>query len=127
MGYKAEYPSIESAKASAGEYEYALLYRISDLLLCPAADLKDSDWDECLEARLFRKDAELHILLEEEKKAVKIMDDGGEDVITEVYKLSGKSRKRLPSNMDKLVVKQYLQPDEDGQMFIALTRLAEIR
>ncbi len=92
MGYRIERLDWKDAISSAGNYSYAILYRISDLLLCPAAMLKAEDWEECFEARLFRIDEELHLILDEEKQAIRVSDDGAEDdVITREYLLdSGK-------------------------------------
>ena len=126
MGYKVEYPTIEEAKASAGEYQYALLYRISDRILLTAGMLHSEDWQECMEAVLFREDAAVHLLFEE-NRAVRISDDGEEDILVREYDLDNSILKMLKRSKGTLMIKQYLETDEDGQMMISLSRPAAIR
>lgn len=48
-------------------FQYALAYMMSEMRLIPFEKWEEIDLDECLEARIFGKDAELHIFREDDK------------------------------------------------------------
>ncbi len=122
MGYEIQEISFEDAVASIHQYEYALVYMVSELILKKTKELGDVLWEECLEARFFSQDKEIHIFDDDgTKKAVKVVDAKEEDTYIQKYQLA--SKYRLGST---LCVKEYLSYDEDGQMKIELTRLAGI-
>ena len=127
-GYIITKPAYEDAVNQAGEYTYALLYRISDILLCRAQELKADDWKECTEARLFRMDAELH-LFPGSRSAVCVSDKEGAQgsMLDRVYGAGSLVKRSLGMKEADIVVRHYLEEDEDGQMTIALTRLVDIR
>lgn len=137
MMYKTEILSLEEAKNTLDEYAYALLYRVSDMVLLPADQITEKDWQECTEARVFREDAELHVLLDGETKVIRVCDEEKEGSVSEedigltpiirTYYLSKQAAGGLPKGLSKVLVKQYLTLDEDGQVRIALTRLADIQ
>jgi hypothetical protein len=52
---------MESAVEKYREYDYALLYMMSELTLSKVAALGEIDWKECLEARFFSRTGELHV------------------------------------------------------------------
>lgn len=122
----------EHALERPSEYPYALVYLISDLILCRTQDLPDIDWPECLEARFFGPDKELHIYEEDGGlQAVQVIEEGGglqaiekgaPDYMDRRYQL----KKRFRGAGALLRVREYLAYDEDGQVFVSLTRLAGI-
>ena len=83
MMYKTEILSLEEAKNTLDEYAYALLYRVSDMVLLPADQITEKDWQECTEARVFREDAELHVLLDGETKVIRVCDEEKEGSVSE--------------------------------------------
>lgn len=125
MAYKTKDLELEQAYLSEtiSGYSYALLYMISSIRFCKTEELGEVDWSECLEARFFCADKELHIFENEEGwKAVEISDDGNEDICIRKYQLDKKYK-----NLGKILcVQEYLGYDEDGQMYVALTRLQSV-
>lgn len=123
MAYQVAEIEISKALENRKNYEYALVYRLSEVILCRMEQLEEFDLKECMEARFFSKDKELHIFeAEDEKCAVEITDNGREDCILKKYELAPKF-----SEIGKnLVVQEYLDYDEDGQAVVALTRLRGI-
>lgn len=116
--------TLEEAYKSIKEYKYALIYMISEIKLCKTEELKeDLKWDECLEARFFSSDKELHIFeIDGERKAVKVSDTEEDEIFEKKYLLSDKF-----SALGKTIcVKEYLNYDKDGQVFVELTRLNSI-
>ena len=52
-------------KREIQSFDYALLYRFSECKLCKAETLTASDWNECMEARLFGRQKEFHVFPQE--------------------------------------------------------------
>lgn len=120
MGYKITELEPTVAYESIWNYKYALVYMISELKLCQTAYIGEIDWEECLEARFFSEDKELHIFDGEDgKKAVEVKDDGKENIIEKKIQLDNKFR-----NIGKFIsVQEYLAYDKDGQVSVEITRL----
>ena len=115
--------NIQDAYKSVKEYEYALVYMMSEIKLCEASKIADDFmWEECLEARFFSKEKELHVFDGEDgKKAVIILETDTENTQIKRYELNGKVS---PSDKKALLVTEYLAYDEDGQAYVELTRLS---
>lgn len=118
-----KYNVIDSSKAFKGidNYEYALVYMISEIILCKVCDLSISDWSECYEARFFSEDKERHVFdLDGDMRAVEVEDDVNEnEIVIKKYCLNNKFK----HTGDFLVVQEYLEYDRDGQAGVKLTRL----
>lgn len=125
MGYRVEDIDLQEAYGRAADYQYALLYMISErIILCNAGSLPEINWKECQEARFFSEDRELHIFEGEEgMQAVEVFDTDGEDIVVKEYELDNRFRTAGKT----VLVKEYLDYDSDGQVFVALTRLKGIR
>lgn len=115
--------NIQDVYRSVKEYEYALVYMMSEIKLCETSDLADDFmWEECMEARFFSKDKELHVFEGEDgKKAVLVQETDAENMQIKKYVLNGKVS---PSGKKTLLVTEYLAYDEDGQAYVELTRLS---
>ncbi len=127
MGYQVEYLDVNKVKTEPQNYTWALLYQISDMKLCRTEELSEDDWKECTEARLFRKDAELHYLPEDGRVVVVTdTEDGDPDTLAQdqEYIIAGRF---AGSGMKSVTVRQYLKADEDGQLCVSLTRLLELK
>ena len=124
MNYNIKNLKYEDAVSRITDFDYALLYQLSGIRLCRTKQLTENDWAECVEARLFGDGAELHLFPLYEKRVVLISDEStgaeGHDTVETDYLLSGRFRK---TGWTKVKVKRYLCADEDGQMYVALTRL----
>ena len=135
-------------------YRFALAYMISELRLMPVEDWTGIDLDECLEARIFGENAELHIFREDDKwMAVEVQDvavapeDGEEEIsnpdtekvpgdafIDRAYALrgnmiqmiSGTCGEEVPKYKE-IIVREYIDYDEDGQATTVKTRLVGLR
>lgn len=106
-----------------GDYEHALVYLIDEILLCKVSELPEVDWDECMEARFFDKEKELHIYEEDGKmQAVEVTEMSGQNCLVKRYQLANRFKKA--GNL--LRVHEYLGYDDDGQAVVELTRLAGI-
>lgn len=123
MGYCLEKIERPLSSEQIQGYEYALIYMISSVKLLKAAEFDTIDWEECQEARFFSEEKELHIFdTEDGKGAVLIKDQDNEDRVVKKYEIAPKFSKFGKT----LKVIEYLSYDKDGQMQIALTRLAGI-
>lgn len=113
--------SMNGIEKRFAEYSFAVLYELSDILLAEASSVTRLP-SECYEARFFSENGELHIFeTETSRKAVEIRDDGT-DCIDACYELDGRFR----SLGRKLTIRKNLAVDEDGQSYIANTRLIGI-
>lgn len=121
---KSEEINLKEVYESIHDYKYALIYMISELKLCKTEKLEEEiAWNECLEARFFSEEKELHIFERNgEKKAVKVSDEKSDETIEKKYSLDNKFK----SIGNTICVKEYLDYDEDGQIFVKLTRLEAI-
>lgn len=122
MSYTIKKMSFDDAKSKVRDYPRALLYYMSSLEYKPTADCGDIDWKECIEARFFSDKEELHIFKDEDEfECVIVGDDVEEDVSYKTYELANRYRR---NGEEKLTVKEYLDYDEDGQVFVKATRLS---
>ena len=130
MAYRVDpIDNVEVAKKMIEGFDYALIYMISEVILkkIDKTDIVESiNWEECEEARFFSENKEIHFFRENGKlQAVKTSDDQNEskmDCMQKKYELASKFR-----NLGRSVlVKEYLEYDEDGQVRIAQTRLRGI-
>lgn len=123
MSYIVERIDMNEALKDISAYEYALIYGMSRIVFCKIEELSQINWDECLEARLFDNTKELHIYEQDNRRcAVKITGMIDENCLMKKYVLQdyyfGKGK--------YLCVCGHLGYDEDGQAFVALTRLTGI-
>ena len=94
MAYQVAELEISKALERRTSYEYALVYRLSEIVLCRMEQLETFDLKECVEARFFSADKELHLFETEEGMcAVEVTDDGATDCILKEYELAPKFAK----------------------------------
>ena len=125
MSYKLDTVTMEDVKESYKNYPFALIYMMSDLVFAKTEELDNILWDECLEARFFGKNGELHMFRNDGIVTCRRIEEDGEvegEVLTDKYKLDNRFQKYGKG----VVVKRYLKYDDDGQAYVGLTRLAEI-
>ena len=121
------------AKAIAEKCAYALLYKIESIDLVKISDDVNIDdlLGECYEARFFDEEREVRLLRDDDdaemtgKFEAAVLEEAGvgscirqdkKYVLANRYKGSGKS----------VIIRQYLIPDDDGQMCVVATRLVGI-
>lgn len=123
MGYRTEKVEMPLSVGQIQEFDYALLYGISSVQLIRTAELTEIDWAECQEARFFSEDRELHVFEDEEgMRGVLAADNGDGDRFVKRYEMAPK----FSGTGRVLKVVEYVVYDEDGQLRIALTRLAGV-
>ena len=125
MGYTIEVISLSDVKEKLSAYKYALLYKIEsvDLVILTGVDDPNDLLKECYEARFFDEAGELHLYEQDgELVGIAVCDANDEDFLLTEYALDNQYLEKGKS----LIVKQYLKPDDDGQMNVVLTRLAGI-
>ena len=114
----------EAAREQISSFTYGLLYLTDGIRLEKNPVDNKIDWNQCYEARFFSKDKELHMFERNSGNQAILVEDGANDTVTvRGYKLSAKY-----SSVGKtLQVKEYLEFDEDGQAYVALTRLCGVK
>lgn len=115
---------IEDAKKNVSQYDYALIYQMSDVIFDKVVNIPTILWDEIVEAYFFNEKCQLHIYNDEcELKAVEFNESSGEmKKIEKIYDISRKFAK-IGS---RIKIVEYLDNDEDGQIFVAYTRMATV-
>lgn len=107
--------TIEEAKNRISNYPFCIVHMISEFRYGSTENIT-VNWEELLELRAFSDQGELRVYRGEyELKAqcCKEIADSSEDVVELTYQMrDGK----------KLAVKEYLEPDEDGQAVVMYTR-----
>ena len=110
---------VESAKQEIRKYSYALLYMFGKVILTEVSALSELDWSDCLEARFFGDSGELRFWRESGDYVSAKYSGQGESITTE-YALDGRYKDRWKS----VSVTQYLDYDEDGQVYVCGTALS---
>lgn len=114
--------SVNEAISSANSYEHVLAYEFSRIVWGNPSEVS-VNWDECTEAYLFNEKEQIHVWNDGmEHKAAKLAgEDATDHYIDKKLLLADRFGK------DKmLIVREYLEPDEDGQVFVAYTRLLSV-
>lgn len=102
-------------------YQYAVIYNISDMYVGEARRYETLQEEQLIEGYFFDQDRELHIYWDED--ALKLVefkesDNGHLEHVDCSFELSKKV-----DGCDELIVREYLDYDEDGQSYIAFKRM----
>ena len=110
---------FEIAKTKLAEYKNSLVYYISSTELA-RDEFREVNWSQCNEARFFSEDSELRFFRDGDNWIASRLSDDPEDKSCDIkYELDN----RFVSVGKVIIVREYLKPDEDGQMFIVAKRL----
>lgn len=116
--------AFEEAKNSIQDYEYALIYEISEMLFDKVESISEICWNQVQEAYFFNENSQIHFYLsDDELKAVVYNDTGDETFVDRRYELAGK----FNSIGKEVKERTYLEFDDDGQAFVAYSRLVSIK
>jgi len=116
--------SVEEAVESAKRYKYALIYEISDMYFGSTEAMKVLDLSECIEAFFFDETGEIHIYHTEDGiRAMEYIEEADNTVIEKLYA----TNKYRGEGVQNVIVREYLEADEDGQMCVVFSRLAGVR
>lgn len=116
---------IEEAKTLIPEYKYAYLQMMSEHILDEVSNLDSIEWEELIEGYIFDDEKQLHIYRDDGDELVAvIIDDDMKDAhfIDRNYRLSEKNK----TLGNSVIIREYLLADDDGQSYVAATRLVGI-
>lgn len=138
-------------------FQYVLAYMISELRLIPFEQWEDGFLEECLEARFFGRDSELHVFQEDGEWMAVFTQDLSEDAMqglpvdadqkpADDDAKTGRPhatvmdfafidrvhpiRDNCKKNVPKrseLMIREYISYDEDGQAYTSKTRLVGLQ
>ena len=116
-GLTARTVDMDEARQAFGAYEWAIVHMISDMQYGPAAQVQ-VNWEELIELRAFSADGELHVYEDGDGLTAVMLTE------TPEAKESGSVLVKLREmkNGKSLYVKEYLEPDEDGQAVAVYAR-----
>lgn len=117
--------TFEEAKNRIQDYDYALISEISEMLFDKVGAISEIYWDEVQEAYFFNEKSQMHIYLSDDVLEAIVYNETDEDVIfvDRRYELAGKF-----SNIGREVKERnYLEFDDDGQAFVAYSRLVSVK
>lgn len=117
--------SFEDAIKTINTYDWAIVYQTSEMLFDHVDEIaKKINWDECLGARFFNESAQLHIFGDlGSLKAVCMMDDGtNKQEIDRKFELANQFRDKGKY----IIVKEYYDFDEDGQLCMKVIRPVKV-
>ena len=116
--------SLDDAKAQISKMKYALVYQISEVIFDKMEQIAEICWEECLEGYFFDETRQVHIFTGEDGlQAVCFTEPEDAEYIDKDYKMAGKYQK-IGSRITK---REYLDYDEDGQVYVAYTRLVDVK
>lgn len=114
--------SFEDGMLEASACDYGLVHSLSTFDFGDAKELFPFDPEELVEARFFTPETEIHFFKKNgEIRCLKVTD--GEAVFIDEKRSLVSKFKGLGK---KVVIRKYLEPDEDGQMIITGTRLVDV-
>lgn len=105
-------------------YDYGYLTYMSEVVLVKMKEHGvDIDWSELIEARFFNEKQELHIWKTEDYiLGRRLTETGDVDTIETAVPVM----KKFCPKGGKMVIRKYIDYDEDGQAFIANTRIKKV-
>ena len=115
--------SFDEAKNSISEYEYALVYMMSEFIFDRVDKISGINWDECMEAYCFGENGQLHFYKEDDEMSVTEFEDTEDLKVVERRYSMASAFKGIGKN---IVIKEYLEADEDGQTYVAYKRLSGV-
>ena len=112
--------AMAQVKTEWGNYKYALIYMISELIFQETKEIGQINWDECQEAYFFDTAGQMHVFQSEEGtlNASRFTEASEANRVEHRYQLAKTSK--------VLKVYEYLEQDEDGQTVVTYTRLVSI-
>lgn len=115
--------TIDEVKSQIAHMKYALVYEISNVVFNKIEKIAEINWDEFIEGYFFNENTQIHVYdTEEGLQAVCFTEPADADYIDKEYDLSGRYQ-----NIGKRIKKrEYFDYDEDGQVYVAYTRLIDV-
>lgn len=114
---------LAEAKSQVSQMKYGLIYEISDVIFDRMDSIVEINWAELIEGYFFDDTTQIHIYdTEEGLQAVCFIEPENARYVDKEYELIRKYQK-----IGKKVKKrEYLEFDEDGQVYVFYTRLIDV-
>ncbi|HCL4546853.1 hypothetical protein EXM36_01975 [Clostridium botulinum] len=118
------------SKIENSGYKFAWINTFSDLKLIELREnnkFKDSYLENLIEAKIFNENKELSIIPYEDDEKFSVVEfDGIDKDYIEEKQVLYKNKSPLKGENDKLVIRNYLDYDNEGQAFVDYTKLCGI-
>jgi hypothetical protein len=117
-------------KIKRDSYNFAWINTFSDLKLIKLDKSQDNwieDLDDLIEAKFFDEDREMSIMEfeDEQKFSVVEFNDKDKEYVVE-RQILNKNKSPFQNENDKLVIRNYLDYDDQGQAYICYTKLCDV-
>lgn len=114
---------LAEAKSQISQMKYGLIYEISDVIFDQMDKIAEINWAELIEGYFFDDTAQIHIYdTEEGLQAVCFTEPENARYVDKEYELVGKYQ-QIGKKVKK---REYLEFDEDGQVYVSYTRLTDV-
>ena len=117
---------LAEAKSQISQMKYGLIYEISDVIFDRMDKIAEINWAELIEGYFFddtAHTAQIHIYdTEEGLQAVCFTEPENARYVDKEYELIGKYQ-QIGKKVKK---REYLEFDEDGQVYVSYTRLIDV-
>lgn len=113
--------SLEDGRKRVLDYDYALIYMMSEVIFEPVSQLAEIRWEECQEAFFFSEKGQLHFYRNEEDELTGTVFEEQENL--KYRDVDYKMAERYKKAYSKVTVREYLTSDNDGQTVVYYTRL----
>lgn len=115
---------LADAKQMIQDYEFAVIYEISKMHFDKVESISEIKWDEMQEAYFFNEAGQLHMFRDEDTICATVFTED-EDIthVDRLYEISN-GFKVLGKEIKE---RTYLEFDEDGQAYVAYTRLVSVQ
>lgn len=114
---------LAEAKQQIAQMKYGLIYEISDVIFDCIDGIAEINWDEMIEGYFFNDKEQIYIYeTEEGLQAVCFTEPENAGYVDKEYELAGK----FQTLGKKVKKREYLDFDEDGQIYVAYTRLTDV-
>ena len=123
MGSNVRLIEKDEAKTIIKDMSYAIGQFISEFEMGTPDEVGDFDSDDCIEARYFNKDKEIHVFRNDDELCCREISDTDKEFVDTEYELA----KCFRSHGKSIVVREYLDVDEDGQCYVTGSRLVEVK
>lgn len=115
--------TIDEMKSQIVQMKYGLIYEISNVIFDHMENIADIDWDEFVEGYFFDDKIQIHVYdTEDGLQAVCFAEPSESEFVDKEYELTGKYR----SVGNGIKKREYLNFDEDGQVYVEYTRLVDV-
>lgn len=118
------------SKIENGGHKFAWINTFSDLRLVELSEankFKDNYLENLIEAKIFNKDMELSIMPSDSEEEFSVAEFNGKDKdYVEEKQVLYRNKSPFNNKDDKLVIRNYIDYDDNGQAFIYYSKLSDV-